>query len=102
MASLDERKNAFEKKFANDAEMQFRVEARANKLLGLWASELLNKTGEEATAYAAEVVKSDFQEAGDEDVIRKVSGDLGDLATADEIRRKRADCIVMAKAQLAE
>ncbi len=102
MASFEDRKKSFENKFAHDAEMQFRVEARANKLLGLWAAELLSKTGDEATAYAAEVVKSDFEEAGDEDVIRKVTGDLGSLATADEVRSKRRDCIAMAKAQLAE
>jgi hypothetical protein len=102
MATFDERKNAFEKKFAHDAEMQFRVEARANKLLGLWAAELLNKTGAEADAYAVEVIKSDLEEAGDEDVIRKVAGDLDSLATADEIRKKRAACLDMAKSQLAD
>ena len=76
MTTFDERKNAFENKFAHDADLQFRVEARANKLLGLWAAGLLNKTGEEANAYAVEVVKADFAEAGDEDVIRKLAGDL--------------------------
>ena len=101
MTTFDERKNAFEKKFAHDADMQFRVEARANKLLGLWAAELLKKTGDEANAYAVEVVKSDFEEAGDEDVIRKVSGDLGALASAEDVRRKRVELVSMAKAQFA-
>lgn len=102
MTTFDERESAFENKFAHDAEMQFRAEARANKLLGLWAAELMNKKGDEADAYAKEVVKADFEEAGHEDVVRKVSGDLGDIATADEIRAKRAECLAMAKAQLAE
>ncbi|RYH06043.1 DUF1476 domain-containing protein [Tropicimonas sp. IMCC6043] len=102
MATFDDRKNAFEKKFAHDADMQFRVEARANKLLGLWAAELMGKTGEEAEAYAKEVIKSDFEEPGDEDVIRKVAGDLGDKTTTDEIRSKRAACLDVAKAQLAD
>jgi hypothetical protein len=102
MAGFEERKNAFENKFAHDAEMLFRAEARANKLLGLWAAELLKRTGSDADAYAVEVIKSDFEEAGDEDVVRKVSVDLGDLATADEVRTKRAQCLAMAKAQLVE
>ncbi|MFV0360171.1 DUF1476 domain-containing protein [Tropicimonas sp.] len=101
MATFDERKNTFEKKFAHDADMQFRAEARANKLLGLWAAGLMNRTGADADSYAQEVIKSDFQEAGDEDVIRKVSGDLGSLASADEIRGKRAEFLDEAKAQLA-
>ncbi len=102
MTTFDDRESAFENKFAHDQEMLFRAEARANKLLGLWAAELLGKTGDDADAYAREVIKSDFEEAGHDDVIRKVSGDLGDIADADEIRAKRADCLKMAKAQLAE
>ncbi|MEM0945895.1 MAG: DUF1476 domain-containing protein [Pseudomonadota bacterium] len=101
MTTFDERESAFENKFAHDAEMQFRAEARANKLLGLWAAELMNKTGADADNYAKDVVKSDFEEAGHEDVVRKVAGDLGDIASADEIRSKRAECLSMAKAQLA-
>ncbi len=102
MTTFDERESAFENKFAHDAEMQFRAEARANKLLGLWAAELMNKTGDDAADYAKEVVKADFEEAGHEDVVRKVAGDLGDIATPEEIRAKRAECLSMAKAQLAE
>ncbi|MXQ07676.1 DUF1476 family protein [Alphaproteobacteria bacterium GH1-50] len=102
MTTFDDRENAFENKFAHDAEMQFRAEARRNKLLGLWAAELLGKTGDDAEAYAREVVKSDFEEAGDEDVYRKVSGDLGDKATETEIRTKMTQLLAAAKAQLME
>ena len=84
MSTFDDRENAFENKYAHDQEMQFRAEARRNKLLGLWAAELLGKTGADADAYAREVVKADFEEAGHEDVVRKVAGDLGDLADATE------------------
>ncbi|WP_116598489.1 DUF1476 domain-containing protein [Primorskyibacter marinus] len=100
MTAFDDRESAFENKFAHDEEMKFRAEARCNKLLGLWAAELLGKTGEDANAYAREVIKSDFEEAGHEDVVRKVSGDLGDIATADEIRAKMADLLIVAKGQL--
>ena len=64
MTTFDDRENAFESKFAHDAEMMFKAEARRNKLLGLWAAELLGKSGDDANAYAVEVVKSDFEEAG--------------------------------------
>ena len=100
MSTFDDREHAFEAKFAHDAEMQFKAEARRNKLLGLWAAEKLGKTGEDAEAYAREVVKADFEEAGHEDVVRKVAGDLGNLATPEEIRAKMADLLVVAKGQL--
>ena len=100
MTTFDDRENAFESKYAHDAEMQFRAEARRNKLLGLWAAGLLGKTGDDADAYAKEVIKSDFQEAGDEDVFRKVSGDLGDKATEAEIRGKMTELMSVAKSQL--
>ena len=70
MTTFDDRENAFESKFAHDAEMQFRAEARRNKLVGLWAAELLGKSGDDAAAYAVEVVSADFEEAGIEDVVR--------------------------------
>ncbi|KAJ04711.1 DUF1476 domain-containing protein [Sulfitobacter mediterraneus] len=100
MTTFDNRENAFENKFAHDAEMQFKADARRNKLLGLWAAGLMGKSGAEAEAYAKEVVKSDFEEAGHEDVYRKVAGDLGDKADEATIRAKMASCLVEAKAQI--
>lgn len=76
MSGMDERRNSFENKFAHDEDLRFRATARRNKLLGLWAAEKLGKTGEDAQAYAADVVRADFAEPGDEDVIRKVVGDF--------------------------
>lgn len=100
MTTFDDREHAFEAKYAHDAEMQFKADARRNKLLGLWAAELMGKSGEDAAAYAREVIKSDFEEAGHEDVFRKVSGDLGDLADEATIRAKMAELLVEAKAQV--
>jgi hypothetical protein len=100
MSTFNDRENAFENKFAHDSEMQFKAEARRNKLLGLWAADLLGKSGDEAAAYATEVVKSDFEEAGEEDVYRKVSGDLGSRAEEATIRAKMAELMIEAKAQL--
>jgi len=100
MTTFDDRENAFESKFAHDAEMQFKAEARRNKLLGLWAAGLLGKSGDDANAYAVEVVKSDFEEAGHEDVVRKVAGDLGDRASEEQIRAKMAELMIEAKGQL--
>lgn len=100
MSTMKDRENAFENKFAHDAEMQFKAEARRNRLLGLWAADLLGKTGEDAQAYAKEVIKSDFQEAGDEDVFRKVHGDLGDKVSESDLRAKMDELMVAAKAQL--
>ncbi|MBO6884446.1 MAG: DUF1476 domain-containing protein [Marivita sp.] len=100
MSTFDDRENAFENKYAHDAEMQFKAEARRNKLLGLWAAELLGKSGDDAANYAKEVVKADFEEAGHEDVVRKVSGDLGGKASDDEIRAKMAELMIVAKTQI--
>lgn len=100
MTTFDDRENAFENKYKHDEEMKFKAQMRCNKLLGLWAAELLGKTGEDANAYAIEVVKSDFEEAGHEDVIRKVAGDLGDLADADTIRGKMDELLRVAKDQV--
>ena len=95
MSTFDDRENAFENKFAHDAEMQFKADARRNKLLGLWAAKMMGKSEDDANAYVKEVIKSDFEEAGHEDVVRKVAGDLGDESNPDEIRtiviRQRAD-----------
>lgn len=100
MTTFDDRENAFEAKFAHDEEMIFKANARANKKLGLWAAEKLGKTGDEAEAYAKEVILADFEEAGHEDVVRKVVGDLNDV-TADEIRAKRAELLAVAKTEMA-
>jgi hypothetical protein len=102
MSSFDERSAAFEAKFAHDAELKFKVEARRNKLLGLWAAGLLGRTGDAADAYAIEVVKSDFEEAGDEDVFRKLSVDLGTLADEAEIRQQMTSTMQQAKSQILE
>ena len=100
MTTFDDRENAFEAKFAHDSDMQFRAEARRNKLLGLWAAGLMGKSGDDAAEYAIEVVSADFEEAGDEDVVRKVVADLAGKASAEEIRTKMAELMPVAKAQL--
>ena len=100
MSTFDDRENAFEAKFAHDEEMQFKVVARRNKLLGLWAAELLGKSGADADAYAVEVVKSDFEEAGHDDVVRKVTGDLGNKADEATIRSKMDELLSVAKSQV--
>ena len=100
MTTFDERENAFEAKFARDEEMQFKARARRNKLLGLWAAEKLGKSGADAEDYAKTVVVSDFEEPGHEDVVRKVSGDLGSLSSDDEIRAKMAELMTEAKSQV--
>ncbi|MDK3018507.1 DUF1476 domain-containing protein [Pseudodonghicola flavimaris] len=100
MTTFDDRENAFEAKFAHDEEMQFKAQARCNKLLGLWAAALMGKTGDDATAYAASVVKADFEEAGHEDVVRKVAADLEDKSSPEEIRAKMAELLVEAQAQI--
>ena len=76
MTTFDNRENAFENKFAHDADLHFKITARRNKLLGHWAAEKMGLTPEETTAYATAVVQADFEEAGDEDVVRKLMGDL--------------------------
>ena len=76
MTTFDRRKDAYENKFAHDEALRFKAMSRRNKLLGQWAAEKLGKRGDEADAYAREVVRSDFQEAGDDDVLRKVAADF--------------------------
>jgi hypothetical protein len=100
MSGFDDREKAFESKFALDADMQFRAEARRNKLVGLWAAGLLGKSGDDAAAYAMTVVQADFEESGTEDVVRKVAGDLAGVANADDVRAKIAELLPIAKAQL--
>lgn len=100
MSSFDDRENAFENKFAHDAEMQFKATARRNKAVGLWAAELLGKSGDAADAYSKEVIHADFEEAGDEDVIRKLVADLDGKADEATIRAKLAECMAQAKSDL--
>ena len=76
MTTFDNREKAFENKFAHDADLQFKITARRNKLVGQWAAEKMGLTPEETTAYATSVVQADFEEAGDVDVISKLLGDL--------------------------
>ena len=102
MSGFDDRERAFEAQFARDQEMQFRITARRNRLVGEWAAERMGLTPEETDAYAKAVVQADFEEAGDEDVIRKVLGDLtaaGSEVTEADIRTKLDECTVEARRQ---
>lgn len=99
VTTFDDRKNAFENKFALDEELRFKATARRNKLLGLWAAERLGKSGADADAYAKSVVLADFEEAGDEDVVRKVRGDLdaaGIPGAEVEVRRAMQELMAQA------
>ena len=103
MSGFDDRKKGQEAKFAHDAELRFKAEARRNKLLGLWVAEQMGLSADEAKQYAAEVVAADFQEAGDEDVFRKVSTDLkakGGTVSDEAIRAKMAELIPVAQQQV--
>lgn len=103
MSGFDDRKKGQEAKFAHDAELRFKAEARRNKLLGLWAAEQMGITGDEAKQYAAAVVAADFIEAGEEDVFRKVSADIkaSNAAITDEaIRAKMAELVHVAQQQV--
>ena len=100
MTTFDDREKAFEDKYKHDQGLQFRVDVRRNKLLGLWAAEMLDKTGADAEAYAKEVVSSDFEEPGDADVVRKVLGDLeayGVEMSEHRLRKQMDDPLVTAK-----
>lgn len=103
MSTFDDRERAFENKFAHDAEMQFKAEARRNKLLGLWAAEKMGMTGADAENYAKEVIIADFEEAGHEDVYRKVAKDFADRGVdvaEKELRERMAALLAEAKNQL--
>ncbi|WP_147124677.1 DUF1476 domain-containing protein [Shimia ponticola] len=100
MTDMKDRADAFEAKFAHDAEMAFKVAARRNKMLAEWAGGMLQKSEDEMAAYVTEVIKSDFEEAGDEDVIRKLVGDIGHLTDEGGIRQMVADLTIQAKAQV--
>ena len=103
MSGFKDREKGQEAKFAHDAELRFKAEARRNKLLGLWAAEQMGMSEEHAKQYAGEVVAADFAEAGDEDVFRKVAADLkakGSAVSDDMLRKKMADLVQVAREQV--
>lgn len=103
MSTFDERKDAYENRFAHDEQLRFKATARRNKLLGLWAAGQLGLTGEDAEAYAREVVRADFEEPGDEDVFRKVRRDFdeaGVVQSDHQIRRTMEQLLVTAADQI--
>jgi hypothetical protein len=103
MAGLEDRKKAYENKFAHDEELRFKARARRNRLLGMWAAEKLEKSGEEAEAYAKEVVRSDFEGPGDEGVFNKVRRDFDDAGVEQsdhQIRRTMEELMVTAAEQI--
>jgi hypothetical protein len=105
MSGFDDREKTFESKWAHDEELAFKVMARRNKLLGLWAAEMMGLTGGTADDYAKEVISADFQEAGDEDVYRKVKGDLdakGVDVSEHHLRKRMQDLLQDAYAQVTE
>jgi hypothetical protein len=103
MSGFDDREKGEEARFAHDSELRFKAEARRNKLLGLWAAEHMGMSEPHAKEYAAEVVAADFEEAGDEDVFRKISADLkakGAPVSEDMIRKKMAELVPVARDQV--
>ena len=99
--SFEDRRRGFESKWAHDAEMQFKIMARRNKLLGLWAAGEMGKSGDAAQAYARRIVAADFTEPGEEDVFRKVRGDLDTAKVGDHaIRRKMSELLDTAAKQV--
>lgn len=103
MTGFDKRREGFESKFAHDQELRFKATARRNKLLGLWAAEKLGLSAEQADAYAKDVVKADFEEAGDDDVFRKVRKDFdakGVQVSDHQIRREMEDLMAKAVEQI--
>ena len=105
MTQFDDRERAFETKFAHDEEMRFRIAARRNRLFGQWAARQMGLTEAEAESYAKDVVRSDFEEAGEHDVIRKVMGDLtaaGIDCDEDQIRKAFRNKEIEARRQIIE
>lgn len=100
MTTFDERKSAFESKFAHDEQLRFTVESRANKLLAAWAAGLLGKTGDAEKQFMSEVIMADFEEPGREDVFRKVASELEGVADAGAIRSKMDETLAEAKSQV--
>ena len=100
MSSFDEREKSFEKKFAHDQELQFKVSARRNKYIGEWVSQILGYDDKKKNEYIQDVIKADFAEAGDEDVFRKIKEDLKNYnKTDDEIRKKMDELNEKAKSE---
>ena len=91
MSSFEDRKKSFEKKFAHDQELQFKVSARRNKYLGEWVSQMLNFNPDQEKEYIQSVINADFAEAGDQDVFRKIKEDLKEKNVSDEDLRKKMD-----------
>ena len=105
MTTFDDRERAFENQFAHDQEMAFRITARRNRLIGEWAANLMGLTAAETDSYAKSVVQADFEEAGDDDIVRKLLGDLTSAGVdTDEARIRGAldDKLVEARRQLLE
>jgi hypothetical protein len=103
MTTFDKREDGFEKKFVHDEELQFKANARRNKLLGLWAAEKLGLTGAQAEAYAKEVVMADFEEASDHDIFKKIRKDFDNKKIAlpdQDIRRAMDELMAQAVAQI--
>lgn len=100
MAQFDDRERAFEAKFAHDAEMQFRAQSIAGRKLGEWAAEILGKTGDDASAYVTDVIKSDLQEAGHEDIVEKLAQDLNGKLSIEDIRAKVGEVMAQTKSEL--
>ena len=103
MTTFNDREKAFEDKYKHDQELQFKVEVRRNKLLGLWVAELLGKAGDEAEAYAKEVVAADFEEPGDADLVRKILGDMeraGTELSEHRLRKRMDELLAKAKDQV--
>ena len=100
MTTFDDRERGYESKFAHDANLRFKADARRNRLLGEWAAGLLGKTGDDARAYAMTVVTSDFEEPGEDDVYRKLAADLEGKAGESEIRTKMAELTQVARHQI--
>jgi hypothetical protein len=103
MTTFDKREEGFEKKFAHDEELRFKANARRNKLFGLWAAEKLGLTGDAANAYAKDVVLADFEEAGDNDVLKKVQKDLeakGFSMSEPDLRRAMTDLMEKAISEI--
>lgn len=102
MTTFDDREQAFENKFAHDANLNFQAEVRCNKKLGLWAASLLGKSPEEAAAYAEQIIKADLDEASHDDIIASIAADLGERASVEMVTAKRAELLTEARKEVLE